>query len=147
MSEEEVDAFLADARTIILCSNGPDGHPHPMPMWFVRDDDGAIVMTTFAKSRKVANLRQNPRVTLLAESGESYEQLRAVVVYGEAELEQDTGAVATVMARVAARYTEGAPAAESMIDALRPQATKRIRVRVLPTEIVSWDHAKLGGRY
>jgi nitroimidazol reductase NimA-like FMN-containing flavoprotein (pyridoxamine 5'-phosphate oxidase superfamily) len=70
MTEAEVRRFLDGARTIILNSIGLDGVPHPMPMWFAVEDDGAVVMTTFAKSQKVKNLERDPRVSLLAEDGE-----------------------------------------------------------------------------
>ena len=57
-----------------------------MPMWFGVEHDGAIVMTTFTKSQKIRNIERDPRVTLLAEAGEVYAELRGVVIYGNAEL-------------------------------------------------------------
>ena len=75
MNDEEIRKFIADSKTIILVSNGPDGVPHPMPMWFVYDDDGTIRMTTYAKSQKIRNLERDPRVALLVESGTEYEEL------------------------------------------------------------------------
>ena len=102
MTQEEQRAFLDAARTIILCSAGRDGVPHPMPMWFALDDAGAVLMTTFAKSQKIRNLEREPRVSLLVEAGESYGELRGVVLYGKAELEPDTERVLDVLARVSA---------------------------------------------
>ncbi|HCV00077.1 MAG TPA: pyridoxamine 5'-phosphate oxidase, partial [Dehalococcoidia bacterium] len=32
-------------------------------------------------------------------------------------------------------------------EAAMPAATKRVTVRILPEQIYSWDHTKLGGRY
>ena len=49
LSEAEIREFLRSSRTMILVSNGPGGYPHPMPMWFTIDDDGAVRMTTFRK--------------------------------------------------------------------------------------------------
>ena len=82
MSDDEVRAFLNASKTIILNSIGPGGYPHPMPMWFGLDPDGSVRMTTFRASQKVKNLKRDPRVSLLAESGEEYAELMGVVLYG-----------------------------------------------------------------
>ena len=61
MSEDEIRSFLAERKTLILTSNGPDGFPHPMPMWYVLEPDGAIRMTTYSRSQKVLNLRRDAK--------------------------------------------------------------------------------------
>ncbi|MDX1649788.1 MAG: TIGR03618 family F420-dependent PPOX class oxidoreductase [Myxococcota bacterium] len=150
MTDEEVQRFLEDSKTIILNSIGPDGVPHPMPMWYGVEDDGAIVMTTFAKSQKVRNLERDARVSLLVEAGEQYDQLRGVVFYGKAELIRDTEAVLDVLSRVTGRMGGGAAGdapPEALRDALRKTAEKRVAIRVRPERVVSWDHRKLGGVY
>ena len=149
LSDDEVKEFLAGARTVIICSNGRDGFPHPMPMWYAVEEDGAIVMTTFAKSQKVKNLRRDPRVALLVESGETYAELKGVVVYGTAAIEEDTDAVLDVLERIAAKEGTAPPNAdpEAVREALRVTARKRVAIRIPPEKVVSWDHAKLGGRY
>jgi PPOX class probable F420-dependent enzyme len=146
MTEAEQRRFLDAARTIILCSVGKDGVPHPMPMWFALDDDGAVLMTTFAKSQKIRNLERDPRVSLLAEAGETYAELRGVVLYGKAELEPDMERVLGVLARVSEKST-GVVIGPEAREGLRATAAKRVAVRVAPDRIVSWDHRKLGGRY
>ena len=40
LSDAEIRAFLASRKTLIIVSNGKDGYPHPMPMWFYVDDEG-----------------------------------------------------------------------------------------------------------
>jgi PPOX class probable F420-dependent enzyme len=148
MTEDELRTFVEDARTIILCSHGPEGFPHPMPMWFIVDDEGAIRMTTFAKSQKVRNLQRDPRVSLLVEAGERYEELRGVVLYGRAEVTEETDRVLeTLMAVSALHQPAELMAAEAMRDAMRKQAAKRVEIRVKPDRIVTWDHRKLGGVY
>jgi PPOX class probable F420-dependent enzyme len=148
MTDEEVRDFLEAGHTIILCSIGRGGVPHPMPMWYALERDGAVVMTTFAKSQKVRNLERDPRVSLLGEAGEVYQELRGVVLYGRVELERDTDRVLDVLAGVSARQGAGAGAdPEAMRQALRAQAAKRVALRVRPERIVSWDHRKLGGVY
>ena len=72
MTDEERMAFLRAEKTITIVSNGNDGHPHAMPMWFTVDDDGTVRMSTFRKSQKVKNIQRDPKVTLLVEAGEEY---------------------------------------------------------------------------
>lgn len=148
MTPEEIDRFLGSARTMILCSNGKDGAPHPMPMWFGVEPDGMVVMTTFTKSQKIRNLERDPRVALLVESGEKYDELRGVVLYGEAELVRETPAVLGILSRVTARSgdTKGADG-EALRAGLEATARKRTGIRVRPTRVVSWDHRKLAGVY
>jgi PPOX class probable F420-dependent enzyme len=148
MTAQEVERFLGAARTMILCSVGRDGTPHPMPMWFGVDPDAAVVMTTFTKSQKIRNLERDPRVALLVETGERYAELRGVVLYGEAELVRETPAVLDILARVTAR-TDGAPKVEDAVlrAGLEATARKRTGIRVRPSRTVSWDHRKLGGVY
>lgn len=148
MSDDERRAFVRSARTILLCSIGNDGVPHPMPMWFGVESDGAIVMTTFAKSQKVRNMERDPRVSLLVEDGEVYSKLRGVVIYGRAELDSRPESVLDVLECVATRSgAEPADDRAALRERLRPTAAKRVAIRVRPERIVSWDHAKLGGTY
>ena len=148
LSDEEVRKFLDESKTIILCSNGAGGFPHPMPMWFVRDDDGAILMTTFRKSQKVRNLERDPRVSLLAESGLEYQELKGVVFYGSAELIPDTEQVIdTLMAAAGNPAPADAEQHKAIREGMRKNAEKRVLIRVKPDRIVSWDHSKLGGVY
>lgn len=151
MTPEEIRALLEERKTVILCSIGPRGVPHPMPMWFRLDDDGAIRMTTYARSQKVKNLRRDPRVSLLVEKGERYQDLTGVVFYGTAELCDDTERVLDTLLSVSSRYedraAEAAGDAPSLRDAMRSQAAKRVAIRVKPERVVSWSHTKLGGVY
>ena len=90
LTDEERRAFLAEKKTIIIVSNGKDGYPHPMPMWFYADGEGCVYCTTFAKSQKVLNYRRDPKATLLAESGIEYAELKGVVIYANVEIIEDT---------------------------------------------------------
>ena len=69
LNQAEITDFLKNSRTIILVSNGKNGYPHPMPMWYAVGDDNTIYMTTFRKSQKINNLRKDPKCALLVESG------------------------------------------------------------------------------
>jgi PPOX class probable F420-dependent enzyme len=149
MSEDEVRAFLEASKTIILTSNGRGGYPHPMPMWFGLDPDGSVRMTTFRASQKVKNLKRDPRVSLLAESGQEYAQLMGVVLYGRAQLIDDLDVVTQTLLAVSTRGQPALDAAarEGMAKVVAKTAAKRVCIRVAPERVVSWDHRKLGGTY
>ncbi len=148
MTDGEVRQFLDQTKTIILCSIGKDGVPHPMPMWFGLEEDGAIIMTTFTKSQKILNLKRDPRVTLLAEAGDSYSDLRGVMIYGRAEIDTEVESVFATLRKVSVRMgTVPAEDSEAIREGLRASAKKRCLIRVPPDKVVSWDHRKLGGVY
>jgi nitroimidazol reductase NimA-like FMN-containing flavoprotein (pyridoxamine 5'-phosphate oxidase superfamily) len=144
MTPEEISSFLAGSKTMTICSINASGVPHPMPMWFGIEPDGAIVMTTFTKSQKI----RDPRVSLLVEAGEEYAELQGVVIYGDAELVPATDQVVEILLTVTKRSGAVGQGNDDAVRAgVRGTASKRTGIRVRPQKIVSWDHKKLGGRY
>jgi PPOX class probable F420-dependent enzyme len=149
MTQEELLSFLKDSKTAILTSIGKDGYPHPMPMWYCVEDDGCVVFTTFRKSQKVKNLEANPRVGILVESGEEYAQLKGVLIHSTAEIVDDLDTALATMIRLAGgdSMTEDLEALENLRNAVRPTALKRVVIRCAPEKFITWDHAKLQGKY
>src|SRR3954447_27045167 len=85
MSDAEAVTFLAQERTVTCATIGPRGLPHLMPLWYVPREpaDGPaprLWAWTYAPSQKVRNLERDPRATLQVEAGESYDQLRGVML-------------------------------------------------------------------
>lgn len=144
LTEEEKRQYLHESNTIILCSVDHHGYPHAVAMWFLAEGD-TILMTTYAKSQKIANIRRNPKVTLLVESGETYDTLKGLMIRGEAELVQDADACARLLMRIHKKM--GGSIQPGVEEAMKAQAKKRILIKVKPTHISSWDHSKLGGVY
>jgi general stress protein 26 len=149
MSDEEVDAFVADERIVVCATNGVRGWPHLMPLWYVprgTGPDGATELWawTFAKSQKTRNLERDPRATIGIEDGVEYQDLRGVMLECDVEVERETDRVAEFGFALADRYAGGADEAK---DAFREQARKRVGLTFRPTRVVSWDHSKLGGGY
>jgi PPOX class probable F420-dependent enzyme len=145
MSDSEVASFLQEQRTLVCATNGVSGWPHLMPLWYVVRD-GEIWAWTYAKSQKVRNLERDPRVTLQIEAGETYDQLRGVMIKATVELHREVEDVSLLGAEILARYGGGAVAAE-VNDAIRAQASKRVGLRFVPGRVASWDHGKLGATY
>ena len=148
LSEEEVREYLERQKTLIIVSNGRDGYPHPMPMWFHTDAAGCLYCTTFRKSQKVLNWQRDPKASLLVESGEEYADLKAVLIYARAEIVDDFEAVCDTLVKIS---TKGRPATPEQTEAIRAgvagTAAKRVLLKFTPERTISWDHARLGGRY
>jgi nitroimidazol reductase NimA-like FMN-containing flavoprotein (pyridoxamine 5'-phosphate oxidase superfamily) len=144
----EVRQFLDSRKTIVIVSNGVGGYPHPMPMWFHVDDDGVVYCTTFSKSQKVRNDERDPRATLLVESGTEYAELKGVVIYARCEIVPDLERVVDTLVKINTRGRTVAEAERAALTgAVSKTASKRVVLAFHPERIVSWDHAKLGGRY
>ncbi|MGH0037304.1 MAG: pyridoxamine 5'-phosphate oxidase family protein [Myxococcota bacterium] len=145
MSEDEIWRFIESQKTVQFASIGPDGAPHLVPLWFGLVD-GKIVLETFTKSQKVKNLERDPRVTLLFEDGDVYEQLKAVQIRGRARLIRDVEDVHRLHMEVLRRNTP--ELGEEVIEkASRAMAPKKTAIVIEPDRFVSWDHGKLGGVY
>jgi PPOX class probable F420-dependent enzyme len=145
MTPEEQKKFLEEGWTLQVASIGPKGYPHLVAMWYVVLD-GLIQFTTFGKSQKVQNLRRNPKISAMLESGKLYEELKGYVVEGTAEIVEDTETTARLMAVIGQKY-RGIPVATETPEAALRIASKRVTIRIHPEDSYSWDHAKLGGRY
>jgi nitroimidazol reductase NimA-like FMN-containing flavoprotein (pyridoxamine 5'-phosphate oxidase superfamily) len=145
MSSSELAEFLAGERVMDVASNGRDGWPHVIALWFVMRDSEPWAWT-YRKSQKVKNLERDDHATLLFESGFEYAELKGVMLRTRAHIEYDTERVLDFGEELFAKY-QGASAGGDMREALRSQAGKRVAIRFEVVETVSWDHAKLGGVY
>lgn len=149
MDEAEVAAFLQERRTVICATNGKDGWPHLMPLWFVVRDQ-TLWAWTFAKSQKTRNLERDNRATLQLEAGEEYQELRGVMFETEVTIHADLDTVHGVGLEVFARYAPPGTSSElgDEIKAMvRAQAGKRVAFEFVERRRTSWDHRKLGGTY
>jgi PPOX class probable F420-dependent enzyme len=146
MSDEEIDNFLRGRHTMTVASLGKNGRPHLVAMWYGFFDDGAPGFWTFGKSQKIMNLRRDPRVTVLVETGDSYDQLQGVQIAGTATIIESEAGLRDVGRSVVERYFEvGDPADMEAI--IVQTMKKRVAVKIEAESTVSWDHRKLGGRY
>ena len=148
LDDDEIRDYLDAQKTLIVVGNGHNGYPHPMPMWFARDDDGTIRCTTFAKSQKVLNWRRDPKATLLVESGVEYAELKSVVIYASCAIIDELDAVKDTLVAINSRGRDLDDDAKAKLrDAVSGTASKRVVLKFTPERYVTWDHAKLGGRY
>ena len=145
MTPDEIDAFVATCRTLHVASHNADGTIHLVPMWFAHFD-GALAFWTYAKSQKIVNLRRDPHVTVMLESGDVYEELKGITVTGTARIVDDLEEVLRFGELVYERYW-GPITDDAIRMGVRAMGAKRVVVTVDADTTVSWDHAKLGGAY
>ncbi len=151
LTEAELSEFLESGHTLQVASIDADGYPHLAPMWYVVWD-GKITFRSFTKSQKIVNLRRNPKLSVLLESGDSYDELKGVMIRGTATLIDERSTVLAIYGAIAAKYEmiggqsvvlEG----EALEAAFGSYAEKNTAVIVEPVKVASWDHSKLDGAY
>jgi len=145
MTPEEVDGFLHERQTMNIATFNHDGTIHLVAMWY-GFRDGKPAFETFTKSQKVLNLRRDPRITVLVEDGDTYDQLRGVELVGKAEVIDDPGIVLEVAFDVVERY-HGLTDPDQKKMAAELLSQKRSCIVIHADRVVSWDHRKLGGTY
>jgi PPOX class probable F420-dependent enzyme len=142
MSPEEVAELLHHCRRAQFATINADGTPHVVPMSYVVLD-GRVTLWTDPRSRKVANLRRDPRVTCLVEDGNHFAEFRAVQLCGRGAVDGDPQtSLRTGLALFARSHGGLDDALRATVAALVPT---RVAVTVHPERIVSWDHRKLPG--
>jgi general stress protein 26 len=146
MSGDEIAAYLADQKILNVATIGPSGHPHLVAMWY-EVIDGQLSFWTFGKSQKIANLRRDPKMTGLIESGEAYNELRGVELIGAGRIIDDEARVLAIGKAVAVKYNGPNAISEAALPFIEAQARKRLGVVFEIERTVSWDHTKLGGSY
>lgn len=147
MTPAEIDAYLREQRRIILITIGPDGIPHPMPMNYGVDAEGRVIFSTFRKSQKVRNVERDPRASLLVESGATYPELKAVILYCAVEIIDDFEEMRAAMSVMRSTAEVAASIDPQRKEQIEASMVKRVVLRCTPQRALSWDHAKLGSFY
>lgn len=141
LTDDEIATFIEQSRTATMATIGPDGLPHLVAMWYAVID-GALWFETKARSQKAVNLRRDSRMSVLVESGHTYNELKGVSLEGRGVVVEDPDALWAVGVSVWERYN--GPYSEELRPFVETMLHKRIAVRVDVERVRSWDHAKLG---
>ncbi len=112
LGEEQARARLAAARVATLATAGGDRQPHLVPFTFAVDGD--LIYTavdykpkTTTDLRRLRNIRENPRVAVLADHyAEDWDELWWVRVDGRARIVEDDDAVRHPLDLLAERYEQ-----------------------------------------
>ncbi len=95
-----VRRFLRTPRVARLATIGPDGYPHVVPLYFMRDGDD-LVFGSDRDERKVWNARANPRGAVQIGGGDLTAEM-GYMIQGDLSIEQDPGQ--KLMLRMLRRY-------------------------------------------
>jgi len=146
MTPDEVRAFLEEERTVTCATNGRDGFPHLMPLWYLLRGD-TVWAWTYAKSQKTRNLERDPRATLQVEAGLDYAELRGVMLRCDVVVHRDPEVIEGIAIGLVDRYSGLGPEFDPVREAFRKQVPKRVGLEFAERDRVTWDHRKLGGAY
>jgi PPOX class probable F420-dependent enzyme len=142
MSEEEVLALLDECGRAQVATFNPDGSAHLVPLSLMQFD-GRLAFWTDPASQKVKNLRRDPRITCLIETGNRFDEFRAVQITGRAAVVDDLDTSVRAGEALFARHI--GPLGDDMKAYVAGLAPNRVVIVVEPERVVSWDHRKLAG--
>jgi PPOX class probable F420-dependent enzyme len=140
MTAEEIDAFIVEKHTLSIATLNRDGSIHMVAMWY-GFLEGEVAFETKAKSQKVQNLRRNPTITCMVESGDTYNELKGVQIIGRAEIFDERDRMLEMGKSVFERHV--GPYTDDMLPAVEMMLNKRVGIKVDHTRVASWDHTKL----
>lgn len=138
LSNEEAHQFL-DSRPgwLILTTIGRDGYPHSIPIGYFRLGD-EIYVGGRAGTQRAKNIERDQRVSALVESGGTMQEIKGLMIQGEASLISDPAEVLRLM-RVAATR-RGTPEQQLPTEP-QPGVTY---IRITPRRYISWDYTREG---
>jgi hypothetical protein len=139
MSPAELDAFLASERTCRVATVSPAG-PHNTPLWFVWDGS-ALWLTSIVKSQRWTDLARDPRVAVLVDAGEAYDELRGAELQGAVEVVGEVPRVGEPSPVLAG--PELLMARKYFGSDTFPYDGRHAWLRLVPEKIASWDFRKL----
>jgi PPOX class probable F420-dependent enzyme len=87
-SRQQLDAFLAEPRNVVVAGIRRDGRPHLSPNWFYWDAEKFYISTTRGRV-KYTIFRTDPRAQLLIDDPAGF---RAVLVPGTVDIREDLAA-------------------------------------------------------
>jgi PPOX class probable F420-dependent enzyme len=132
LGDDDIQQFLATREVVLLATVQAGGAPLAMPVWFVHDRD-ALTMISEAATQKVRNLRRDPRVCVVAESG-SRGNSRAVIIGGRAEFVSDSPGRRALVRMLVGKYDPDLRqrwGGEAMPD-------DRVMFRIVPAWVRTW---------
>jgi len=152
MKPGQIREFLEKERTLVLATNKTDGAPVMHAMWFTYLDD-AVYLDMKAGSFKHRNIQRDNRVCCLVEAGETYFQLRGVMIEGRATIVEGSDEQRRVRDAADAKSDrigsglEEMPAYFSKDRRERLDRGDRIMVRVPLDRVRTWDFGSVREHY
>ena len=133
-----IEGVLAEPVLARLATTNPKTmQPHVVPVWFMWDGE-YIWISSFVSTRKIRELKINPRGAVLVESKQEGGKLQAVLLEGAVELvTQPRNLVNEIASRIYIRYL----GPEGVMDS-EPQSwlndPENLLIKLTPDRIMSW---------
>ncbi|MEU8930741.1 pyridoxamine 5'-phosphate oxidase family protein [Streptomyces sp. NPDC048409] len=142
MTPGELDEFLTAQRTCRVATVSASGAPHVSALWFAWDGT-SLWLYSVVRSQRWTDLSRDPRVAVVVDSGEEYDQLRGVELRGTVEFVGEVPRTGELVAEL--DYVETLFARKNFGLDEMPHDGRHAWARLTPTKIASWDFRKLGG--
>ena len=140
MTREEREAFLAGVHVGVLSVDEPGRGPLSVPVWYLYEPGGEIVVVTRPTARKARLLPVGTRVAFLVQSEEmppKYVTIQGrVVAAAPADVSRD-------LKPVVRKYL-GADVGDAYVDNTRPNGTDEVVIRIRPLRWYSRDFGRPG---
>ncbi|HKA60992.1 MAG TPA: pyridoxamine 5'-phosphate oxidase family protein [Methylomirabilota bacterium] len=132
-ADPRVQQYLAGKEIVVLGTINPDGSPLVTAMWFLHDP-AALTLISVDNLQKVRNLRRDPRLHIVAESGTRGAAIKGVAVRGRAEFLGDSPERRDLATRILDKYHPHL--AEYWGGRAMP--ANRVIFRVVPQQVRTW---------
>lgn len=133
-----IEAVLAEPVLARLATTNPRTlQPHVVPVWFAWDGE-SVWISSFSSTRKIRELKKNPRGAVLIESKQEGSKLQAVLLEGPVELVTEPRQLVNELAsRIYIRYLghEGLNDSEPQSWLKDPE---NLLIKLTPDRILSW---------
>jgi nitroimidazol reductase NimA-like FMN-containing flavoprotein (pyridoxamine 5'-phosphate oxidase superfamily) len=133
-----IESVLAEPVLARLATTNPRTlQPHVVPVWFMWDGE-SVWISSFGSTRKIRELKNNPRGAVLIESKQEGGKLQAVLLEGTVELvTQPRQLVSEIAIRIYIRYLgqEGVKDSEPQSWLKDPE---NLLIKLTPKRIISW---------
>ena len=133
-----IEGVLAEPVLARLATTNPKTmQPHVVPVWFAWDGE-SVWISSFVTTRKIRELKKNPRGAVLIESKQEGGKLQAVLLEGAVELvSEPRSLVSEIASKIYVRYlgAEGIKDAEPQSWLVDPE---NVLIKLTPEKIMSW---------
>jgi len=131
--DPRIQRYLSTKDIVVLGTINPDGTPLITAMWFLHDP-AALTLISVDGLQKVRNLRRDPRLHIVGESGARGDDIKGIAIRGRAVFLDDTPERRALVARILDKYD---PHLERYWGG-RAMPADRVMFRVVPERVHTW---------
>jgi PPOX class probable F420-dependent enzyme len=133
LADAHIQGYLATKEVVVLSTLQRSGAPLAMPMWFLHTPE-ALYMVSVEGLQKVRNVRRDPRVCVVAESGDRGAAIRGVVIQGRVEFVEEAAQRHPIVAGLLRKYNPDL----ARLWGGQAMPADRVLFRIKPQKVRSW---------